>query len=203
MTAYAPTEEFKKNGYFAARGLVTRRGLSFLYDYASKSARGGSMTSGDEQIPATPCRYADPFMESLLEMLVPKAESITSLRLFPTYSYFRVYKTGDVLKRHLDRPACEVSLTLNLGFEAEKPWPIWLEVNGEARTVSLEPGDALLYKGIELPHWREPFMGEHSAQVFLHFVDRDGQHKEWMYDKRAGLGTSPMTKRVLEQFELF
>jgi hypothetical protein len=195
-------EAFKKNGYVLARALVSKPALSFLYDYASKSAQYGSMTPGDEQLPTTPFRYGDPFMESLLEMLVPKVESITSLRLFPTYSYFRFYKTGDVLKRHRDRPACEVSLTLNLGFHAEKPWPIWLEVDGEARTASLEPGDALLYKGIELPHWREPFTGENSAQVFLHYVNQDGQNKEWKYDKRASLSTSPVAKRVLEQFEL-
>jgi hypothetical protein len=106
------------------------------------------------------------------------------------------------LKRHRDRPACEVSLTLNLGFQAEKPWPIWFEVDGEVRTASLEPGDALLYKGIELPHWREPFDGENSAQVFLHYVNQDGQNREWKYDKRFSLGTSLMTKRVLEQFEI-
>ncbi len=200
-SAEATSEAFKKTGYAVIRGLVTKPALSFLYNYALKSARHGSLTSGDDLIPGTPCRYADPFMESLLEMMVPKVESITGLGLFPTYSYLRVYKNGDVLKRHRDRPACEVSVTLSLGFQAEMPWPIWLEVDGEARPTILEPGDALLYKGIELPHWREPFTGEHSAQVFLHYVNQDGRNAEWKFDQRAGLATTPPVKRVLEQFE--
>jgi hypothetical protein len=197
------SECFVKRRYALVRDFVAKPALTFLHEYALKSARHGNMIKGDELIPGTPCSYADPFMESLLEILAPKVELITSLRLFPTYSYFRVYKNGDVLKRHRDRPACEVSLSLNLGYQAEKPWPIWLEVDGEALSVILEPGDAFLYKGIELPHWREPFTGEHAAQVFLHYVNQDGKYTEWMYDQRTGLATTPPVKRVLEQFEPF
>jgi hypothetical protein len=197
----SPSESFMQKGYAVARSFVAKPALSFLYEYALKSSEHGNMDKGDALIPGTPCCYADPFMESLLEMLTPKVESVTGVRLFPTYSYFRVYKNGDLLKRHHDRPACEVSVTLNLGFHAEKPWPIWLEVEGEARPTILEPGDALLYKGIELIHWRDPLQGEHSAQVFLHYVHQNGKYAEWKYDQRAGLATTSLVKRVLEQFE--
>lgn len=184
------------------KGIVTQPARSFLYDYALKTARHGQMRPGDEQTPGTPCSYADPFMESLLEMLVPKVEAITEMELYPTYSYFRVYKQGDVLKRHKDRPACEVSLTLSLGYKTEKVWPIWLEVDGTEKRCDLEPGDALLYRGIELPHWRDEFGGEHAAQVFLHYVNRNGENRDWAYDKRAGLATAPHVKKVLEQLQL-
>jgi hypothetical protein len=35
--------------------------------------------------------------------------------MLPTYSYARIYANGDELKKHRDRPACEVSVTLHLG----------------------------------------------------------------------------------------
>src|SRR5262245_66530252 len=113
-------------------------------------------------------------MEGLLEELMPRMEAETQRRLHPTYSYYRVYKRGDVLPRHTDRESCEVSVSLCLGYAASEPWPLWLERLGASRAIALRPGDALLYRGIELPHWREAFAGEHAAQLFLHYVDRAG-----------------------------
>ena len=63
------------------------------------------------------------------------------------------------------------------------------------------PGDALLYRGIELPHWREAFDGDRMAQVFLHYVDRDGPHRDWAYDKRARLAVSAASRRILQQLD--
>ena len=62
-----------------------------------------------------------------MEELTPHIEEATALQLYPTYAYFRVFRRGDVLARHKDRPCCEISLTLNLGFQAERLWPIWIE----------------------------------------------------------------------------
>ena len=63
-------------------------------------------------------------METLLMMVQPKMEKLTGLKLNPTYSYARIYKRGDVLKRHKDRFSCEISTTMNLGGD---PWPIYIE----------------------------------------------------------------------------
>ncbi len=127
-------------------------------------------------------------MEALLEALRPRLERLLSLSLFPTYSYFRVYKRGDALARHTDREPCEISLSLNLGLLPEQPWGLWIEGPKGADQVELCPGDGLLYKGIERPHWREPFAGEQAAQVFLHYVDQAGPYAHWRFDKRPSLG---------------
>ena len=191
---------FAKSGYAVLRGVIANPGRSFLYDYALKSARNGQLRPGDADVADTPCYYGDPFMESLLEMLLPRIEEKSGLALWPTYSYFRVYKGGDVLKRHRDRPSCEVSATLSLGYETTAPWPIWLEVDGGAQSFALQPGDALLYKGTVLPHWRESFVGTHSVQVFLHYVDQNGPCNSWKYDGRPALAITPVTLRIMEQF---
>ena len=82
----------------------------------------------DEQVPETYSHYADIVMETLLQNLQPKMEKETDLKLISTYSYARIYKKGDILKRHKDRYSCEVSTTLNIGGDE---WPIYLEPSGE------------------------------------------------------------------------
>ena len=144
----------------------------------------------DPQVPETYSHYSDIAMETLLEKLTEPMSKETELNLIPTYSYARIYKKGDVLKRHKDRYSCEVSMTMNLGGD---PWPIYLEPSGETDKegikVDLEPGDALIYRGCEVEHWREAFEGENCGQVFLHYNDASGQNAEKnRYDTRPFLG---------------
>ena len=136
----------------------------------------------DEQVPNTYSHYADIAMETLLLAVQPKMEKATGLKLNPTYSYARIYKKGDTLQRHKDRFSCEISTTMNLGGDE---WPIYLEAKKNVGTparwfsrqltsnkgakVILKPGDMLVYKGMILEHWREVFLGEDCAQVFLHY----------------------------------
>ena len=58
----------------------------------------------------------------------------------------------------------------------------------EGTEIELDVGDAVIYKGCELAHWRNDFEGDWHAQVFLHYVNADGPHKEWFMDKRIMLG---------------
>ena len=138
----------------------------------------------DARSPGAWAAPGDFFTDGLLMDLLPLAEDVTHLKLFPTYSYFRVYKRGDILVRHTDRPSCEISVSLCLGYDAERPWPILLDGPDGVSSIELTPGDALFYRGIECKHWREPMDGERAAQAFLHYVDQNGPCAEWKYDKR-------------------
>jgi hypothetical protein len=156
----------------------------FLKDYAVHFSVTGK-TKPDSQVPETPAGYGAPMMERLLFNMVPFVEKASGRRVFPTYSYFRVYKNGDILKPHKDRPACEISLSVCLGYRAPASWPLWIEGPVGICEAELQEGDGLLYKGIDCLHWREPFEGDMAAQVFLHYVDQDGPNAEWRFDKRA------------------
>ena len=119
------------------------------------------------------------------------------------YSYTRLYRKGNIFRRHKDRPSCEISTTLNLGGDN---WPIFIDPTGSDNVideyknihkpgapkgieVNLKPGDMLIYSGCELEHWREPFEGQLCGQVFLHYNHADGQFaKSNLYDKRPMLG---------------
>jgi hypothetical protein len=155
----------------------------------------------DAQVPNTYSHYGDVAMETLLLKVQPVMEKNTKLKLIPTYSYARIYKKGDVLHRHKDRFSCEISSTLNLGGEE---WPIYLSSNenvgipdgnkitltsnAKGTKIILKPGDMLVYKGMELEHWREPFEGENCAQVFLHYNNFSKESENNIFDGRPHLG---------------
>jgi len=181
---------FAQNKHLVLRSLLDSRKASNLYHHALCLLDTGGMHS-DPLVPDTPALYAEPHMERLLLALQTQIETITGLDLYPTYSYLRVYKHGDVLARHRDRASCEITLSLALGYVADAPWPLWIEAPDGVASIRMQPGDALLYRGTECPHWREAFSGDHAAQVFLNYVDRNGPNAEWKFDKRPGLRLEP------------
>ena len=164
--------------------LLKREAVDYMYKN-NWTHDGGEMlgTWKDEQIPNTYSIYGDPVFDTLLMKVLPIMNKETGLEVVPTYSYARIYKKGDILHKHKDRPSCEISTTLNLGGD---PWPIFLE----GKQVDLDVGDMLIYEGCKLEHWREPFEGEHCGQVFLHYNDANGQFKDInIFDGRDKLGT--------------
>jgi len=185
--------EFENQWYTRVSQLISPEDRQYFFSHAVQRSRSGRMVS-DTQVPGTPAAYSDPQMERLLESLLPLVEQIANRKLYPTYSYFRIYKKGDTLKRHTDRPSCEISVTVNLGHVAQSPWPIWVEGPHGNASIHLVPGDVVVYRGIDCPHWRSAFDGELAAQVFLHYVDQDGPRAEWKFDKRKRLGTVPNGK---------
>jgi len=157
----------------------------------------------DTQVPGAYSKYADWVMETLLQFMRPIMKAKTGLELIPTYSYTRLYEKGHILKRHKDRPSCEISTTLHLGGDL---WPIFLDPSGadfvidedknihkpgapKGVRVDLKVGDMLIYSGCELEHWREPFEGTVCSQVFLHYNHANGPFaKTNLFDKRPLLG---------------
>ena len=134
--------------------------------------------------------YATFFGETILSILKSDIEMYTGFKLTPTYSYSRIYDRGAILGRHTDRPACEISASINLGYTDGKPWPLLLEdINGVKQVVDLDKGDMILYRGIELPHWRETnTYCDKLYQLFIHYVETDGRYMREKFDGRKMLG---------------
>ena len=170
--------------------------------------------------------------DNLLPLVQPTLEKLLGIELYPCYTYSRLYMSGDKLHIHTDRIACEISLTINLGWQGNSPWPIWfldtkntnqyckyeygkkqprnyeLDPRGyypghnftddydissfpfeQAQSVNLNVGDALLYKGCEVYHWRNNFEeAVWQGQVFLHYVDANGLYNIEKYNGREKLG---------------
>jgi len=121
----------------------------------------------------------DCFSDAFLMKKRKRMQEETGLKLLPTYSFSRVYTYNSDLKPHKDRPACEVSVTAMWGSDGT-PWPIYME----GTKLEMNPGDAVIYLGCELEHWRDPFEGDWHAQTFFHYVDENGPNKDYAYDQQ-------------------
>jgi predicted 2-oxoglutarate/Fe(II)-dependent dioxygenase YbiX len=192
-------------GYVHLPEFLDKENCAQLVDELKKLVDKGATTK-DEQCPISQAVHGAPVFDSLLEQLLPHFETASGKRLFPTYAYARLYKPGEELKIHTDRPACQISATLTLGFEGDV-WPIYVgdyAEEGQGRKavsehgkevwltneaeIKMDVGDAVLYYGMDKVHWRNKYTeGQWQAQVFLHYVDADGPHAEWKYDKRPKL----------------
>ncbi len=175
--------DFDRLGYVVMPSVIGSEMRGFLAGYALRSVEGEAVTF-DHLAPGVASVYAAPLMQKILISLVPAVEAACGRRVYPTYSFFRVYRTGDRLRKHTDREACEISLSVSLSCDTSMPWPLMIEGPAGVAPVGLGEGDGVLYKGIACRHWREPFAGERAAQVFFHYVDRDGPYAEHRLDAR-------------------
>jgi len=209
---------FKTKKYQVIKGALSKELANFIFNYMMlqrdavdfmvknnkvNPANPFIGQHGDSQIPRAYAKYADWVMETLLMYMVPIMKAKTGMNLVPTYSYTRLYEKGNILKRHKDRPSCEISTTLHLGGDE---WPIFLDPSGQdfvvdeyknihkagapkGTRIDLKVGDMLIYSGCELEHWREPFQGTVCSQVFLHYNHANGPFaKTNLLDGRPILG---------------
>ena len=217
---------FKKNKYAIIREAISKDLAIFVMNYflmqkqvydTCRATRYlspfetiiGYYERKNEQIPNTYAQYANMAMETLMLKCQPIMEKTTGLKLDPNYTYARIYKKGDELKRHKDRFSCEISTTMNLGGDDWQFFLIQIEIfvlpDGKKITaaskakgikVDLKPGDMLVYRGIELEHWREKFKGKKCVQVFFHYNNRETPGaKKNIFDKRPHLGLPSWFRR--------
>jgi hypothetical protein len=210
---------FKKLKYTVIKKAISKDLAIYLYNYFLMKKQvydtciqyrylspfetiNGFYEGKDDQIPDTFAIYSDAAMDTLMLKCQPIMEKTTGLKLQPSYTYARIYKKGDILKRHKDRFSCEISTTLNLGGD---DWPIYLSPNenvgipawkkittvskAKGVKINLNPGDMLVYRGMELEHWREKFKGKNCAQVFLHYNNLKTRGSRFnIFDKKKHLG---------------
>jgi hypothetical protein len=135
----------------------------------------------DQQVSGAFSIYGDVLMDCFLLKLQKQVEKVIGIKLYPTYSYARVYKKGHELEIHKDREECKFSTTLNLGGDS---WPIYMD----KKSITLKPGDMVIYRGCDIAHYRKPFTGSYCCQLFLHYVDEE--FKEKHLDGRPHIGFS-------------
>ena len=209
---------FKTKKYQVIKGALSKELANFIFNYMMlqrdavdfmvknnkvNPANPFIGTRTDQQVPGCYTKYADWVMETLLMFMIPVMKAKTGLELIPTYTYTRLYEKGNILRRHKDRPSCEISTTLHLGGDE---WPIFLDPSGQnfvvdeyknihkagapkGVRVDLKVGDMLIYSGCDLEHWREPFQGKVCSQVFLHYNHANGPFaKTNLLDGRPLLG---------------
>ena len=156
----------------------------------------------EKQVNGSLARYNVPMYKQLHFLVRKEVEKALGMDLLPTYFYDRFYYVGQQLKRHSDRPACEVSVTLQISTNSENPWPIWFNrPDGSDGYVVMKNGDAAVYKGCEREHWRDPLESKYNRmqrrirkvrkmqddtyhhQIFLHYVNSQGPFVHFANDR--------------------
>lgn len=151
----------------------------------------------DGQVPQAHSMYGSSITEALLVNLQSVVEDNVKCALIPTYSYARVYRNGDSMKKHRDRPACEVSMSLRLGSLDVKnnSFPLFINKN----PVFLEEGDGVIYEGLKELHYRKKFVTSPAGfqvQAFVHYVRKGGRFERFAFDERLGLGLPSESRRT-------
>jgi len=172
----------EQNNYLYVPNFLTVQETDELAQAFFIAQREGRL-SFDPQCPSSPamCNLF-PWVKTLVKK-VPQVSELCGEDVLPTYVYGRIYSKGEVLARHRDRDACEISLTVNLQKD-ECDWPIWIQKpNAEEVSVNLNPGDAMMYLGCTADHWREAYQGNMQTQIFFHYVRSDGPRAYAYFDK--------------------
>lgn len=204
--AISDEANFATDLYEVVRGAVTAEQLQHMdieFELIKKLQymQGGQSEEnkfmfGDSQVTNSFAYYSALCFEALSLQLQPLMEEITGKKLYPTYTYARIYYNGATMAIHKDRPSCQFSSTVNISID-EDPWEIWFEtLNGEHKAVKLWPGDLIVYKGDTLNHWRDAYQGQRQTQAFLHYVDKNGNYRDYKWDHRPYIGTAANSRKT-------
>jgi hypothetical protein len=216
-TAWTRNDKFEKDGYLVVKDLWDAEDLYHplpdikgQLNYWSKDVTKFSHNPVEGQVEGSLARYWHPQYRKAHTGIRRKLEKIIGRTLYNTYYYDRYYFPGQALTKHADRDACEISVSIHVSTNLPdnlKNWPFKIKtpdtytddkktavlIPGEGRAAILNPGDGLLYKGCERPHWRDAMPTPEKVedapkeyyyhQIFFHYVLQDGQRAHCAWDR--------------------
>lgn len=190
-------ERFEKHGCVLVKNFVDEQTIAVVSQYFENKIRRQEWKEVSDRGDPTSrfAYYADPLVEVLLLASKEAVEDATGKELLPTYSYSRIYQAGEQLKPHTDRPSCEISVTVNVATKGEFS-PIYTQYGqNDPEKHVLSPGDAVVYMGCDVMHWRQPLKdAQLNVQFMLHYVDKNGPYAEYAKDKRPAYGFNSDTR---------
>ena len=181
--------------------------LTVVHNYCLLKYQNPEFLKDDLQTGSLISEHGDPLMETLMDLSTPVIEQNVGKKLFPTYSFFRIYDKGDDLKVHTDRESCEYTVAFCIASHpSDQPYEIFIGEKDESSDYKyfhknegfqrykiehkfpMLPNKAVIFKGMEKIHWREYCNLDHYITVFLHYVDQDGPYKKFKFDERDQIG---------------
>ena len=183
-------KRFRERQYLLVKGILPQTILEYLKVYYA-ILMANNRFCNDSQCPSSLCLGGDAALDAVLEWIRPEVSRLVGFDLAPTYSYTRQYARGEVLARHTDRVACEISVTASIRIpKGAGPSVVHLKPpNLQETRVEMFEGDGCVYVGTEVEHWRERFRVGGYIQLFLHFIAKHGRnYPKLMFDGRECLG---------------
>jgi hypothetical protein len=164
-------------GYVLMDGLLHPYHLGALRRYFRERIRRGHFPLGDGQSARRYAKHNDPVAQFFHAELTDVVSRVTGVAVKPSYVYFASYEEGADLFFHVDREQCEFSLTMCIDASPEpareSAWPIHLATEGGIVSIAQSIGDALLYRGRTIPHYRGALPRGHTySALFFHYVPK-------------------------------
>jgi len=221
-TSWTRNESFDKNGYLYVQNIIDPKLLyqplpveRGQMNYYGDGLNDYNHIEVESQVEGSLARYWYPPYRKFHGIIREKIEKIIGRKLYETYYYDRFYLPGQKLEKHTDRPACEISVSIHISSNIKEFWPFYIKTpdvyeiknkttnqkvfskikkRGNAAGVLCNPGDGVLYKGCERPHWRDAMPGIFEMmkfgaeqlyyhQIFFHYVLQDGIRAHHAWDK--------------------
>lgn len=190
---------FEKNGCVKVNQFIDDATVGIVSQYFENRIRRGEWVEGNEGklVASKLAFYADPLVEVLLLKCKESVEEATGKELLPTYSFSRVYQPREQLVAHVDRPSCEISVTVNVATKGGVSSFYTQYGDNSPEEHVLSAGDAVIYKGCEAQHWRKPLeQGQLNVQFMLHYVDKNGINASFAKDNRPAYGMGSATRNM-------
>lgn len=170
-----------EGGYCVLRDLIPPLQIAAMRRYCRQLVENGNVPLGDDQVEKRYFKHNEPMSAFWHRQLGRVMSHVVGHPVKPSYVYFAQYEPGAVLKRHTDRIQAEYTLSIQVAYEpspepGEKtPWPIFVDTKGPATAeIRLAVGEAVFYRGYELPHYRNELpAGHRSTSLFCHYVHAD------------------------------
>jgi len=186
-------KRFRERRYLLVKGILPQTILEYLKVYYAVLLANNRF-SNDSECPSSLSLGGDAALDAVLEWIRPEVSRLVGFDLAPTYSYTRQYARGEVLTRHTDRAACEISVTASIQIpKGAGPSVVHLKPPTLDETkVEMFEGDGCVYAGTEVEHWRDRFRRGGYIQLFLHFIAKHGRnYPRLTFDGRQCLGAAP------------
>ncbi len=176
--AYAAAARRFSAGYVPVGGLLHPFHLATLRARYRRLIRTNAFRLGDSQTSRRYVAHNEPVSQFFHGQFAPLVSRIVGRTVKPSYVYFAGYEPGSDLPLHVDRPQCEYTLAMCIDCTPEPrhhtPWPLHLELGTESVAVYQALGDSLLYRGRQIPHYRDPLPPRRtSVSIFFHYVDEE------------------------------
>tara|TARA_B100000482_G_C12518393_1_gene263452 strand:+ start:144 stop:851 length:708 start_codon:yes stop_codon:yes gene_type:complete len=216
-TSWTNYHSFEKNGYFVIKNLCDPKKLYHelpkergTLKWFGKKLSNYKNFGVEQQVEGSLSRYLHPQYSKIHSEVRLILEKFIGRKLYNTYYYDRFYFPGQELTRHLDRPACEISVSVHISSNIKQDWAFYIKTPdgykdstkkevlyyGKEESIILKPGDGVVYKGCERPHWRNRMPGFldtklyknkldklYYHQIFFHYVLQDGYRTNFAYDR--------------------
>jgi len=169
-------DQFAEQRYCELPALINEAHAKALGRYYRELIRSG-WELGDAQVSNRYGQHNEVMARYFHHQFTAFLDRIAGEPIKPSYTYVSAYRAGAMLRAHVDRKQCEFTLSLVIdGEDAEcsSPWPLWLNASQGKVALTQRTGDGVLFRGCELPHWREPSATPRDSTILLfHYVAQD------------------------------